>query len=185
MQSSVLDLASQHEFPWCMFTKLVSLFLVHILSIALFLLHTKTHNAALNFFPQFSCFFDFIFSSLFSLLHLSFPTPTPQLFLSFVLSFSVTSLLFSTFSTPLFCLLEVEPYVGTPRWRPLSFCPCCSPEGNVNSVSPGRLSVPARPVAFYPDFPLWSCRATLHVLFLYATRLLPSPFLSYPDNDFQ
>ncbi|XP_047678340.1 protein-methionine sulfoxide oxidase mical3a isoform X13 [Tachysurus fulvidraco] len=23
----------------------------------------------------------------------------------------------------------VEPYVGTPRWRPLSFCPCCSPEG--------------------------------------------------------
>uniref|UniRef100_A0A8B9KT01 F-actin monooxygenase n=1 Tax=Astyanax mexicanus TaxID=7994 RepID=A0A8B9KT01_ASTMX len=23
----------------------------------------------------------------------------------------------------------VEPYVGTPRWRPLSFCPCCTPEG--------------------------------------------------------
>ncbi|XP_072551014.1 protein-methionine sulfoxide oxidase mical3a isoform X11 [Salminus brasiliensis] len=23
----------------------------------------------------------------------------------------------------------VEPYVRTPRWRPLSFCPCCTPEG--------------------------------------------------------
>uniref|UniRef100_A0A673WIC0 F-actin monooxygenase n=1 Tax=Salmo trutta TaxID=8032 RepID=A0A673WIC0_SALTR len=26
---------------------------------------------------------------------------------------------------------SVEPFVGTPRRRPISFCPCCSPEGNV------------------------------------------------------
>lgn len=29
------------------------------------------------------------------------------------------------------CHVEVEPFVGIPRRRPLSFCPCCSPEGNV------------------------------------------------------
>lgn len=31
------------------------------------------------------------------------------------------------------CLVEVEPFVTVPRRRPLSFCPCCSPEGNVTS----------------------------------------------------
>lgn len=29
------------------------------------------------------------------------------------------------------CLVEVEPYVGTARRRPVSLCPCWSPEGNV------------------------------------------------------
>lgn len=31
------------------------------------------------------------------------------------------------------CLVEVESDVGTPRRRPLSLCPCWSPEGNVTS----------------------------------------------------
>ncbi|KAM9481278.1 protein-methionine sulfoxide oxidase mical3a isoform 20-T21 [Clarias gariepinus] len=35
----------------------------------------------------------------------------------------------SNYSEILDLHLGVEPYVGTPRWRPLSFCPCCSPEG--------------------------------------------------------
>ncbi|XP_044212328.1 protein-methionine sulfoxide oxidase mical3a isoform X3 [Thunnus albacares] len=35
----------------------------------------------------------------------------------------------------------VEPFVGMPRRRPLSLCPCCSPEGNV--TSPPRLTVVA------------------------------------------
>ncbi|XP_036440861.1 protein-methionine sulfoxide oxidase mical3a isoform X16 [Colossoma macropomum] len=35
----------------------------------------------------------------------------------------------SNYSEILDLHLGVEPYVGTPRWRPLSFCPCCTPEG--------------------------------------------------------
>lgn len=32
--------------------------------------------------------------------------------------------------------IEVEPNGGTPRRRPLSFCPCCAHEGNVTSHAP-------------------------------------------------
>ncbi|XP_076841796.1 protein-methionine sulfoxide oxidase mical3a isoform X11 [Brachyhypopomus gauderio] len=35
----------------------------------------------------------------------------------------------SNYSEILDLHLGVEHYVGTPRWRALSFCPCCSPEG--------------------------------------------------------
>lgn len=39
-------------------------------------------------------------------------------------------------SPPLPCLVlfEVEPSGGTPRRRPLSFCPCCVQEGNVTPL---------------------------------------------------
>lgn len=42
---------------------------------------------------------------------------------------------FSLFPLALPCLVlfEVEPSGGTPRRRPLSFCPCCVQEGNVTS----------------------------------------------------
>lgn len=33
------------------------------------------------------------------------------------------------------CLMEVEPFLGMPRRRPFSFCPCCSPEGNVTPAA--------------------------------------------------
>lgn len=39
-------------------------------------------------------------------------------------------------SSPIFGPIEVEPNAGTPRRRPLSFCPCCAHEGNVNSCIP-------------------------------------------------
>lgn len=32
------------------------------------------------------------------------------------------------------CLVKVESLVWMPRRRPLSFCPCCSPEGNVTEL---------------------------------------------------
>lgn len=34
------------------------------------------------------------------------------------------------------CLMEVEPYEGTARRRPVSLCPCWSPEGNVTLPLP-------------------------------------------------
>ncbi|XP_067445268.1 protein-methionine sulfoxide oxidase mical3a isoform X27 [Thunnus thynnus] len=47
----------------------------------------------------------------------------------------------SNYSEILDLHLGVEPFVGMPRRRPLSLCPCCSPEGNV--TSPPRLTVVA------------------------------------------
>ncbi|XP_041795727.1 protein-methionine sulfoxide oxidase mical3a isoform X7 [Chelmon rostratus] len=47
----------------------------------------------------------------------------------------------SNYSEILDLHLGVEPFVGMPRRRPLSFCPCCSPEGNV--TSPPLLTVVA------------------------------------------
>ncbi|XP_037623022.1 protein-methionine sulfoxide oxidase mical3a isoform X3 [Sebastes umbrosus] len=42
----------------------------------------------------------------------------------------------SNYSEILDLHLGVEPFVGMPRRRPLSFCPCCSPEGNVTPPPP-------------------------------------------------
>lgn len=50
-------------------------------------------------------------------LHFRYPLPVPS-------------------SSPIFGPIEVEPNAGTPRRRPLSFCPCCAHEGNVSSCIP-------------------------------------------------
>lgn len=66
-----------------------------------------------------------------------FPLSVPLLCLC---SFSLNDLLFfpirpaAPTSLPhiiSLCLVEVEPIVEMPRRRPLSLCPCCSPEGNI------------------------------------------------------
>lgn len=79
------------------------------------------------------------FSSLFFLPHL--PPISPSL-LHFLSRFMSSTLFFClSLLPPLppphslalfpYVVEVVEPFVGTPRRRPISFCPCCSPEGNV------------------------------------------------------
>lgn len=94
-----------------------------------------------------------IFTSLFSLPHHIPLSPTPPLppTLCVLSSFSLCNIsalppfIISALSLSLppadpptspphtlsLCHVEVEPFVGIPRRRPLSFCLCCSPEGNV------------------------------------------------------
>lgn len=103
----------------------------------------KGLNSFVDFVSLFSAFPFLVFFFLFLLLFLShfyafcpllifflfhclpvplhFQTPPP---LSFCLSLSPPLLL-------CLVLFEVEPSGGTPRRRPLSFCPCCVQEGNV------------------------------------------------------
>ncbi len=96
------------------------------------------HTAAFSFSPEFFLFLIsllnfFLFHIFLSLLFLDFTllvTSTTLLSLSLSLSLSLLSLSLTFLS----CVVEVEPYVGTPRRRALYFCPCCAPEGNVNPV---------------------------------------------------
>lgn len=88
-------------------------------------------------------------SSLPSPPHLPLSTsPLSLRVLLHTLSVSVVPLLLCLLS---FALLpppraaEVEPNLGTPRRRPLSFCPCCSPEGNVTSPLPPPLAAAGLP----------------------------------------
>lgn len=66
-----------------------------------------------------------------SLCYVSALPPTLSLPLSLSLAHPCARLHHSLMLFPPLCLVEVEPFVGMPRRRPLSFCPCCSPEGNV------------------------------------------------------
>lgn len=97
--------------------------------------HHVASHAAFSFSPE---FFLFLISLLtfFSSTSLSFsPLSRFQssghlhlsLFLSFFLSLSFSLSFLS-------CVVEVEPYVGTPRRRALYLCPCCAPKGNVIPV---------------------------------------------------
>lgn len=77
----------------------------------------------LLFLSHFLCFLSsacFLFHLLPVPLHFQTPPPLP-----FCLSPSPPPPL------PCLVLFEVEPSGGTPRRRPLSFCPCCVQEGNV------------------------------------------------------
>lgn len=96
--------------------------------VSLFLL---LHSCGFFFFLFFLLFLSHLFCFCPLLVFIS-PSPgpsppphssSPSLFL--FLSLSVSSSLFGPF--------EVEPSGGTPRRRPLSFCPCCVQEGNVTS----------------------------------------------------
>lgn len=64
---------------------------------------------------------------LFCPLSLNTPTIPPALFRPFSLCRPSSFLPL----TPPLCLVKVEAFVWMPRRRPLSLCPCCSPEGNV------------------------------------------------------
>lgn len=94
---------------------------------------------------------------------------------SFSLSHRCTHLRHSFTLFPSVCV-EVEPFVGMPRRRPLSLCPCCSPEGNV--TSPPRLTVVAGYHGNRKDLQNWaspsrpSPSSSHSVLLLY----LSSPF---------
>lgn len=86
-------------------------------------------TAAFSFSPEF--FLSLILLLTFFLFHISFlisPFWSPPPLCSLSLSLLSLSLTF------LSCVVEVEPYVGTPRRRALYLCPCCAPEGNVNPV---------------------------------------------------
>lgn len=60
------------------------------------------------------------------------------------------------------CLVEVEPFVGMPRRRPLSLCPCWSPEGNTTLLH------------------LWTVVAGYLVVRICRTGLPPFACSSYP-----
>lgn len=167
--------------------------LSHLLSLGD--LSSPYHNAAALFWFSPQCSF-FLITTLFppprpSPSVLTHPVP-PTLFLS--LSLSVTSLLLLHYFHRSFSLshrcthlrhsftlfpsvcVEVEPFVGMPRRRPLSLCPCCSPEGNV--TSPPRLTVVAGYHGNRKDLQNWastsrpSPSSSHSVLLLY----LSSPF---------
>lgn len=193
----------RHEFLWCVcacafFVVVFFLFTQHYvdsISFSLSCWHSffyslslsvSTLHCSFEFLPIVLLLFWFFFSPHCSFSFMS-PFPLPHLRFSFLCPLLLCHLppFFFTSSTPLFCLLEVEPYVGTPRWRPLSFCPCCSPEGNVNSVSPGRISVPTRSRGLFPRLPsleLWS-NPPPPSSSLFTPLTLPFPFS--PDKDFQ
>lgn len=68
------------------------------------------------------------------------------------------------------CLMEVEPYEGTARRRPVSLCPCWSPEGNV-TLPPLMAGVAVLP---------WQpCGPTIQGS---APCCCPGPFTPYPSS---
>lgn len=85
----------------------------------------------LYFFFSFLLVFPFFLTLMLFVLCLSFISPLSSSSVPLPTSFSSPASSSSSFGP-----IEVEPNAGTPRRRPLSFCPCCAHEGNVTSHAP-------------------------------------------------
>lgn len=121
-----------------------------------------------SFFPITPLFPCLALLCSFSLCNVS--TLPPALYPPFFLSFPPMHPSTSLPHTLSLCLVEVEPFVGMPRRRPLSLCPCCSPEGNVTSPPP--LTVVAGYHGNRKDLQIWASPLATPSIFL---PLCPPP----------